>query len=128
MWSLKESINTKSMLLDALFSVSYPQKFLALCCKTSSISHKHASNTSSIRKLSLTKSSWTLPNLTIVKVIGSLCYATTIGAHRSKFDHRAKKCALPSKIGLKVTSFLTWDQTTFFLSRGMQFYESQFPF
>ena len=50
----------------------------------------------------------TLPNLTNVKVIGSLCYAITISAHRSKFDHRARKCAL---LGFKdwIKSYLLLD-------------------
>jgi hypothetical protein len=43
-----------------------------------------------------------LPDLSLLKVFGSLCYVSSIDPHRSKLDHRARKCVfLGYKAGMK---------------------------
>lgn len=69
-----------------------------------------------------------LPDITMIKVFGSLCFASTLTNHRSKLDDRAKKCAfLGYKAGIK--GYVAYDlhSKEILISRNMVFYEHVFP-
>ncbi|CAN1833819.1 Retrovirus-related Pol polyprotein from transposon TNT 1-94 [Linum perenne] len=69
------------------------------------------------------------PALEDLKVFGSLCFATTITAQRTKFDSRARKGIFigytPGIKGYKIYDLITHST---FVSRDVIFYESVFPF
>ena len=69
------------------------------------------------------------PVLIHLKTFGCLSYASTNVAHRSKFDHRARKTVfLGFKEGMK--GFILYDLLShqIFVSRNAIFFESYFPF
>ena len=70
----------------------------------------------------------TLPDYTQFKVFGSLCFACTSSAHRTKFDSRAHKCVfLGFKNGTKGYVLLDIHTHRIFISSHVIFYESIFP-
>ncbi|PNX92373.1 retrovirus-related Pol polyprotein from transposon TNT 1-94, partial [Trifolium pratense] len=70
-----------------------------------------------------------IPDLSLVKVFGSLCFASTLTSHRTKLDPRARKSAfLGYKPGYK--GFVLYDLHTreIFISRHVQFHEHILPY
>ncbi|GAU29493.1 hypothetical protein TSUD_360380 [Trifolium subterraneum] len=71
----------------------------------------------------------TLPDITTLKVFGSLCFASTLKANRLKLDSRSRKCIL---LGLKpgVKGHILFDikSKEIFLSRDVIFFEHIFPY
>ena len=69
------------------------------------------------------------PSLIHLKVFGCLSYATSLMAHRTKFDHRACKAVF---IGYKegTKGYILYDLThhSIFVSRHVIFYANTFPF
>ncbi|KAK2359287.1 hypothetical protein QL285_084673 [Trifolium repens] len=71
----------------------------------------------------------TLPDFSILKVFGSLCFASTLKAHRLKLDSRSRKCIyLGSKTGVKGHILFDLHTKELFLSRDVSFFEHLFPY
>ncbi|KAI5442307.1 hypothetical protein KIW84_011396 [Lathyrus oleraceus] len=69
------------------------------------------------------------PSLVHLKVFGCLSYATTLQAHRTKFDSRARKVVfLGFKDGTKEYILYDLSSHDIFVSRNVVFYETYFPF
>jgi len=71
----------------------------------------------------------TLPDINSFKVFGCLCYASTILAHRSKLQSRARKSVfLGYKSGSKGYVLFDLDTREIFLSRNVVFHELILPY
>jgi len=71
----------------------------------------------------------TLPDINSFKVFGCLCYASTLQAHRTKLQSRARKYIfLGYKSGYK--GFVLYDLNTkeIFISKNVTFHESILPY
>lgn len=69
-----------------------------------------------------------LPDLSMSKVFGSICYFSTLSHHRGKLDDRARKCTfLGYKTGVK--GYVGYDLSSkeILVSRNVVFYEHVFP-
>ena len=69
------------------------------------------------------------PDLSTLKTFGGLCFASTLTASRTKFDHRSKKCVfLGFRNGVK--GFVLFDMSThqIFVSRNVVFYDHILPY
>jgi hypothetical protein len=70
-----------------------------------------------------------LPDFSTLKVFGSLCFASTLKAHRLKLDSRSRKCIyLGSKAGVKGHILFDLHNKELFLSRDVIFFEHLFPY
>jgi hypothetical protein len=70
-----------------------------------------------------------VPDLTTLKVFGSLVFAFTLQSHRTKLDHRARKCIfLGYKPGVKGVVLLDLQNHSIFLSRDVTHHEHLFPY
>ncbi|CAN1785707.1 Retrovirus-related Pol polyprotein from transposon TNT 1-94 [Linum perenne] len=69
------------------------------------------------------------PKLEDLRVFGSLCYASTITSHRTKFQPRARKGVFIGYTpGIKGYRVYDLNSHKVFVSRDVSFYESVFPF
>jgi hypothetical protein len=70
-----------------------------------------------------------LPDISFLKVFGSLCFASTIKANRLKLDSRSRKCVhLGFKQGVKGYILFDLHSKVLFLSRDVIFFEHIFPY
>jgi hypothetical protein len=70
-----------------------------------------------------------LPDISTPKVFGSLCFSTTLPAHRKKLDSRSRKCIyLGFKFGVKGHLLFDLKNREIFLSRDVIFFEHIFPY
>ena len=70
-----------------------------------------------------------LPDLSYLRVFGSLAYASTLTNSRTKLDPRARKTAfLGFKLGTKGFRLIDLKSKEIFISRNVTFYETHFPF
>jgi hypothetical protein len=69
------------------------------------------------------------PDLNVLKVFSSLCYAATLYAHRTKLDPRARKCVfLGYKPGMKGVVLLDLNDMKVFVSRDVIHHENILPY
>lgn len=70
-----------------------------------------------------------LPDISSLKVFGSLCFASTLQANRHKLDSRSRKCVyLGYKQGVKGHILFDLLNKEIFISRDVIFFEHIFPY
>jgi hypothetical protein len=70
-----------------------------------------------------------LPDITNLKVFGSLVFASTLQSNRKKLDSRSRKCiSLGFKTGVKGHILFDLQSKEIFLSRDVVFFEHIFPY
>lgn len=70
-----------------------------------------------------------LPDIYLLKVFGSLSFASTLQAHRKKLDSRSKKYTyLGLQVGVKGHILFDLKSEEIFLSKYVIFFESIFPY
>ncbi|GAU27901.1 hypothetical protein TSUD_159950 [Trifolium subterraneum] len=70
-----------------------------------------------------------LPDITTLKVFGSLAYASTLSSHRHKLDSRSRKyVTLGFKTGVKGHILFDLLSKEIFISRDVIFFEHSFPY
>ncbi|MCH81484.1 retrovirus-related Pol polyprotein from transposon TNT 1-94 [Trifolium medium] len=70
-----------------------------------------------------------LPDISTLKVFGSLAYAATLQSHRQKLDSRSRKCVtLGFQAGVKGHILFDLKSKEIFLSRDVVFFEYIFPY